>query len=105
MKLVRNSVIALLLAPLLAWAESEDYQEVSMNQVPERVVKTAKSAKPGIYVTRVIRQQDNDDLIYNFYASQVGRYWVIVVREDGQLLEVYESPSAPPKMVTLKSND
>ena len=105
MKLIKYSLIALLLAPLLASAESEDYREVSMNQVPEHVVKAAKSAKPGIYVTRVIQQQDNDDLIYNFYASQVGRHWVIMVRDDGQLLEVYESPSAPPKMATLKSND
>ena len=105
MKLIKNSFFALLLVPVFAWASSEDYMEVSMNQVPEHVVKTAKSAKPGIYVTRVIRQQDNDDLIYNFYASQVGRYWVIMVRDDGQLLEVYESPSAPPKLTSLKSND
>lgn len=105
MKLVRHSLIALLLAPVLAWAQGEDYMEVSMNQVPEHVVRSAKSAKPGIYVTRVIRQMENDDLTWTFYASQVGRYWVISVRDDGKLLEVYESPSAPPKMATLKSND
>lgn len=105
MKLMKTTIFALLIGPVLAWAASEDYAEVSMNQVPEHVVKTAKAAKPGIYVTRVIRQMENDDLSWSFYASQVGRYWVIVVRDDGALLDVYESPSAPPRLATLKSND
>lgn len=105
MKLIKNSFFALLLVPVFAWASSEDYMEVSMNKVPEHVVRAAKSAKPGIYVTRVIRQMENDNLTWIFYASQVGRYWVISVRDDGHLLDVYESPSAPPKLTSLKSND
>jgi hypothetical protein len=97
--------MVLLLAPAFAWANSEDYMVVSMNQVPERVRGTAMSAKPGIYVTRIVRLEENDDLSYRFYASQVGRYWVIVVRDDGQLIDLYESPSAPPRLSKAAPND
>ncbi len=98
MKLAKQILMVLLLAPALSWAQSEDYQEVKMNQVPERVRQAALSAKPGIYVTRIVRLEENDNLSYRFYASQVGRYWVIAVRDDGKLLDVYESPSAPPRL-------
>lgn len=105
MKLMKSILLALLLAPIVGLAESEDFMEVSMNDVPERVAKTGTSAKPGSYVTKIIRQQSADQLTYNFYASQVGRYWVIVVRDDGELIDLYESPSAPPKLSKSAPND
>lgn len=105
MKLMKCTMLALLLAPMLALADSDDFTVVSMRDVPERVSKTATSAKPGSYVMKIIRQQDNDQLTYNFYASQVGRYWVIVVRDDGELVDLYESPSAPPKLANSAPND
>lgn len=105
MKLMKCTLLALLLAPLVALADSEDFKVVSMKEVPERVAKTATSAKPGSYVTKIIRQQDNDQLTYSFYASQVGRYWVIVVRDDGELVDLYQSPSAPPNLARSAPND
>ena len=105
MKLAKKLLMVLLLAPALSWANSEDYRVVTMNQVPERVREAALSAKPGIYVTRIVRLEENDDLSFRFYASQVGRYWVIVVRDDGEVIDLYESPSAPPRLSKAAPND
>lgn len=105
MKLMKGIVLALLLAPVLAQAGSEDFKVVSMKEVPERVARTATSAKRGSYISKIIQQQVNDQLTYNFYASQVGRYWVIVVRDDGELIDLYESPSPPPNLARTRSGD
>lgn len=105
MKLMRNMAMLLLLTPMLAMAQAGDDGDVktlstdevvSIEQVPERVAETARAAKPGAFFTRITRKLKRDDeFYYRFDASQVGRYWVIMVRTDGKLMEVYEETSPP----------
>lgn len=94
--IARLMLATLLLLPALGQAGNANYQVVALGAVPDKVRQAAISARPGSYVTRVVRQLErNDNLQYRFFASQVGRYWVIVVRDDGELVEVYESPNPP----------
>ncbi len=102
MKTIQTLLLALLLMPAALWAqgggdegEGEPIEVmVAVNQVPERVMATAREAKPGAYVTQAIRRLYRDDsYYYRLHASQVGRYWVIVVRDDGELDRVFESPN------------
>ncbi len=105
MNRIQTMLLALFLAPAISWAqdtvEDQGASEpnevvVSVNEVPERVLATARAAKPGAYITDVLRQLRRDDeYYYRLYASQVGRYWVIEVREDGELMRAFEAPSAP----------
>ena len=53
MKLARKLLMTVLLLPALAWAQTEDYMAVSLNEVPENVRQTALAAKPGAYVSQV----------------------------------------------------
>ncbi len=104
MKFIRNTAMLLLLVPAAAGVQADDGliksrssdEIVNMDQVPEWVAETAREARPGSYVTRVTRKLKRDDeFYYQFDASQVGKFWVIVVRADGKLMDVYESPSPP----------
>ncbi|MEP5766312.1 MAG: hypothetical protein ABJ308_17060 [Halieaceae bacterium] len=101
---MRKILWLLLLLPLMAMAEADDGDSkqlsgdkvVALAAVPERVAVTAKRARPGAYFVRITQKLKSDDeTYYVFDASQVGKYWVIKVRADGKLMEVYESPSAP----------
>jgi hypothetical protein len=98
MKTIQTLLLALLLVPSALWAQETEPTEVAVpvNQVPEHVMDTAREAKPGAFVTQALRQLKRDDeYYYRLYVSQVGRYRVIVVREDGELDRVFEAPSAP----------
>lgn len=99
MKTIQTLLLALLLVPATLWAQEEDNGGepnevlVPVDQVPERVMATAREARPGAYVTQAIRQLRRDDeFYYRLHASQVGRYWVISVRSDGELDRVFEAP-------------
>ena len=103
MKPIQYLALMLMLVPSLALADdgegTRNYfteEVVVAESVPERVMEAARSAKPGAYFTRIKRKlKRNDEFYYYFDASQVGRYWVIVVRTDGKLMEVYEETSPP----------
>jgi hypothetical protein len=97
--------LSMFLAGSIAWAQDADDgdlktstedQVIPVSSVPAFVMATAQQAVPGMYVTQVTRQVQNDDTTrYRLDASQVGRFWVIVVRDDGVLLEKYESAGPP----------
>lgn len=100
----RKFAALLVLVPVLGWAEVEDHDMslvesdtvVTAKQVPAAVLSTAKSAKPGAYFVRIMRQLKRDDeYYYVFDASQVGKYWTIKVRADGVLIEVNEAVGPP----------
>ena len=99
-----------LLAALLhaSWALSQDEdvsssdggreQVIEVSKVPDFVMSSFKAEVPGAFVMRVMLQVlDDDTTRYRFDASQVGRYWVVVVRDDGELIEKYES-AGPPRL-------
>ncbi|MDJ0878802.1 MAG: hypothetical protein QNI86_09335 [Halieaceae bacterium] len=101
MKTIQMLLLSLVLVPSMLWAQDEAAGEpnevvVAVSDIPERVMATAKEAKPGAFVTQALKQlRRNDETYYRIYASQVGRYWVIVVRADGELVRVFESPNPP----------
>ncbi|MEM0955721.1 MAG: hypothetical protein AAGI24_16390 [Pseudomonadota bacterium] len=77
-------------------SRTEREQVVAASAVPEFVMTTFQSEVPGAFVMRVMKQVLGDDTTrYRFDASQVGRYWVVVVRDDGELIEKYESAGPP----------
>jgi hypothetical protein len=106
MTILRNALLSLLLCAGCALAAETDDGDrktrandeiVSVTAVPDTVLSSAKQALPGAYFTKVTRQHRRDDRLYfRFDASQVGRYWVLLVRDDGEILEKYETSSAPP---------
>ncbi len=106
MKKLQTLLLALLMVPALGWAQGVDVNEpnevmVPVNEVPAVVMETARAAKPGAFVTQAIRRLDrHDDYYYSLSASQVGRYWVIEVRADGELHKVFESPEPPQRLIT-----
>lgn len=101
MKTIQMLLLSLVLVPSMLWAQDEGAGEpnevvVAVSEIPEQVMATAKEAKPGAFVTQALKQlRRNDETYYRIYASQVGRYWVIVVRADGELVRVFESPNPP----------
>ena len=101
MKTIQTLLLSLLLVPAMLWAQEESAGEpnevvVAVSEIPANVMATAREAKPGAFVTQALRQlRRNDETYYRMYASQVGRYWVIVVRADGELVRVFETPKAP----------
>ncbi len=110
MKRIQTLLLALLLVPAVSWAQLDDDDRpadeprevmVPVSTVPDNIVQTAQAAKPGAFITQVIRQLHHDDeYFYRFYASQVGRYWVIVVRADGVLDAVFEAPGPAEPLTT-----
>ena len=103
---LRNALLSLLLCTSGAFAQQGDDGDiktratdevVSAEQVPEHILASAKKALPGAYFTRITRQHRRNDMLYfRFDASQVGRYYVLMVRDDGELLEKYETSAPPP---------
>lgn len=101
---LRGALLALLVCTSGAIAQGDDGdiktqvtdEVVAVEQVPEHILASAKQALPGAYFTQVTRQHKrNDILYYRFDASQVGRYYVLMVRDDGEVIEKYET-SGPP---------
>lgn len=101
MKMIQTLLLSLVLLPSMLWAQQNGAGEpnelvVAVSDIPEHVMATAKQAKPGAFVTQALKQlRRNDETYYRLYASQVGRYWVIVVRADGELERVFETPTPP----------
>ncbi len=72
---------------------------IPLNEVPLLVRDVAFNEKPGMYITRVVRQLDDDDSYYYlFFGSQVNRFWTIRVRSDGKLMYVIKEPAPPPPL-------
>ncbi len=104
-KLYRSILFTLLFVPALGLAQEADdeagYAEdddkvISVAAVPQHVLATAKTAKPNAYFMRITRKLDEDDeTYYVFNASQVGKYWIITVRADGELIATSEESEAP----------
>ena len=95
-------VIAFFVAPGFAQdrdesAENDLVVKVELADVPERVLAVAKEAKPGLYYTKILRviDEDDDGLYYQFYGSNVGRFWFVQVRSDDQLMLVRQEDEAP----------
>jgi hypothetical protein len=104
--IVKGILLAALMLPTLGVAQeadhdgrvNEDERVVTAAQVPALVMATAKSAKPGSFFMRIMRKLDEDDeTYYVFNASQIGKYWVITVRADGELVSLNEE-SGPPNL-------
>ena len=105
--ILRNALLSLLLCTSGAIAQQGDDGDVKMQatdevvtveQVPAHILASAKKALPGAYFNQVTRQLRRNDLLYfRFDASQVGRYYVLMVRDDGQIIEKYETSGPPPK--------
>ena len=99
--------LTLAMASLTAIAQEEDDGDrkiwstdevIAVTEVPGFVMSSLQKEMPNVYVTQVTRQVRNDDSTrYRIDASQVGRYWVLVFRDDGEMLEKYES-SGPPAL-------
>ena len=92
------------LLPLLAQAQAPDADnydnpdsvEMSLNQIPAHVRQTAMDSKVGIYLSRVVRNlEQDDDYYYNFEGTTVGDYWIIVVRSDGKLIKLRQEEDQP----------
>ena len=104
-KLTRCLWFTMLLIPALGLAQEADdddgYAEdddrvVQAAAVPAQVMSTARSARPNAYFMRITQKLDeDDDTYYVFNASQVGKYWVVTVRADGELMSVNEESEAP----------
>ena len=88
---------ALALDDAAAGGRASDAGEfLSERQVPPRVMATAGNDRPGAYFTHITRRlSDEDNTFYVFYASRVGRYFVITVRADGTLVSSSEEHEAP----------
>lgn len=105
-KLLSYGLVALLM-PALVLADVDDEEDrakaaamgeeasMSRGQVPPKVLAAASKAKPGAFFSDIRRSLRDDNTYYTFYASQVGKYYVIVVREDAQVMEVDEEGEAP----------
>ncbi len=71
-------------------------QVVALEGLPAHVKAAIKAAKPNAFVTKVERQLRRDDtLYYRVNASEVDRFWVMLIRDDGELMELYEQPVPP----------
>ena len=76
--------------------DNPDSVAVSISQVPQAIMASATKAKPGVYLSRVVRNLEADDeYYYNFEGSTAGKYWIIVVRADGTLIKVREETDRP----------
>lgn len=102
--LTRNILCTLLLVPALGLAQDadndgrggDDDRVIQQSAVPPQVLSTAKAAKPSAFFLRITRKLDEDDeTYYVFNASQVGKYWIVTVRADGELVSVSEESEAP----------
>ena len=103
-KLTRSILFTLLLVPALGLAQDddndgltgEDERVIPASAVPSQVLSTARAAKPSAYFMRITRKLDeDDDTYYVFNASQVGKFWVVTVRADGELVSVDEESKGP----------
>ena len=104
-KTIRHLLLAFLFVPLLGHGQERDDDMgsaepdeivIPVSAVPPRILATAKKAKPSAYIIRVRRQLgDDDETYYAFNVSQVGKYWTISVRADGELMEVSEEGEPP----------
>ena len=104
-RLYRSILFTLLIVPALGLAQEADdeagYAEdedrvIPVAAVPQPVLSSAKAAKPNAYFMRITRKLDEDDeTYYVFNASQVGKYWIITVRADGELIATSEESEAP----------
>lgn len=108
-KSYRKYLLALSLLPALGLAQGSEpgaeinedpgYPDeivVQVADVPEHVVEVADEVRPGAYYARIRKiWSDDDELYYVFDASQVGKYWIIRVRNDGKLISVNEESEAP----------
>jgi hypothetical protein len=75
------------------WPEDE---VVAAETLPAHVMATIKANKPRAFITEVQRQFRSDDtLYYRVKASEVSRFWVLLIRDDGELIELYEQPAPP----------
>ena len=76
--------------------ENPDFRTVPVSTVPARILKTARDAKPGVYLVQATEILGPDDeTYYEFDGSLVGTYWTIVVRADGELITLTEEEDAP----------
>lgn len=67
-----------------------------VSEVPESVMATVKNKQAGVYITNVNREQwSNDEVYYRIEGSQVGRFYVFLVRADGYLRSFDEENEAP----------
>ncbi len=96
-------LFALLLLPALVVADEDDEERtegeemaLTREEVPPRVMAAAKRAKEGAFYSHIQRSvRDDDNTYYTFDASVVGRYFTIVVREDGTVISVEEEGGRP----------
>ncbi len=95
----------LLLAPAALAQEFDDGDSktsspdeyITEAALPDHVAVTVKREIPGAYITQVVRQVLGDDTTrYRVEASQVGVFWIVVVRDDGELIEKYQSAGPGP---------
>ncbi len=76
--------------------DSRDTIELAMSQVPAKILEVAKKARAGIHLTRVRRDLEaDDDYYYVFDGTRVNKFWTIIVRADGELIELSQEEQAP----------
>ena len=107
MNIFKNSLLSMMTLVVLsgaAYAQDDGNVKtrttdeiITSEQVPQNIMVTARKALPGAFFTRVTYKVKSDDhSYYRFDASQVGKYWVLVVRGDGEITEKYQSTGPVP---------